>query len=153
MLYQINSTELETSFLIGNPKALFSVTDPGVVHDHYALGFYAIGSGETLANASLMGGFDADAPLAEIIYRLMEAKFRGEAASGVGRRTFVTLLDERGSDCQGLNDVNVEHLRKIWEEKGRPPVPEEFLKELGHPNVKLFPLIAQPETSEKPPPA
>jgi hypothetical protein len=145
MLYQINSTELETSFLIGNPTALLSVADPGVVHDNYALGFHAIGSGETLANASLMGAFDAEAPLAEVIYRLLEAKFRGESASGVGRKTFVTLVDESGWDRQGLNDVNVESLRKIWYEKGKPPIPEEFLKALGHPNVKLFPLRWPPD--------
>lgn len=144
MLYQINSMELETSFLIGNPKALLSVTDPGVVHDNYTLGFHAIGTGETLAKASLMGAFDADAPLAEIIYRLLEAKFRGEAASGVGRRTMVTLLDENGSVCEGLRDINVEHLRKIWEEKGRPQVPQEFLEAIGHPNVSLFPLKLPP---------
>jgi hypothetical protein len=132
MLDQINDTKLGTTFLMGTAMSLFSVEDPGVIQNHNALAFHAIGTGATLANASLMGIYDPDDSLREILYRLLEAKFRGEAASGVGRRTLVTISDENGKSVQGVSPEDCEKVRDVWLRKGQPQIPKEFFElELG----------------------
>lgn len=127
MLYQIGNAKLETDLLIGNASRIFSVSDPGKIEYHDPLGFHAIGSGATLAEASLMGVIDSVHPVNHIIYRLLEAKFRGEAASGVGRKTFLTVMDATGACKQMISD-ECDHIRAIWEVKGKPPVPDSAKK-------------------------
>lgn len=133
MLYQINEMGLGTEFLVGNPESLMSIRDPGVVRFHNHLGFHAIGSGATIAIASLMENFDMNGSIADISYRLLEAKFRGESALGVGPKTMFTLIDLNGTVFEGLNADSCEKIRKIWQEKGRPPTPQEYLDFVRHP--------------------
>lgn len=88
------------------------------------IGFHAIGAGDTLAHASLMSNFDMEASLEDVIYRLAEAKFRGETALGVGRKTVFTI-HKKARPSYFISSEDVEPIRKLWMAKGRPPVPPE----------------------------
>jgi hypothetical protein len=123
MLYQIGHVRLDTDLLIGNASRIFSVSDPGKIDYHDPIGFHAIGTGATLAQASLMGAIDSLHPVNHLVYRLLEAKFRVEAASGVGRRTFLTVMDATGN-CRQMTSEECDAIRAIWEMKGKPPVPD-----------------------------
>lgn len=141
MLYQINSAKLETDLLIGNASRIFSVSDPGTIEYHDQLGFHAIGSGAVLAEASLMGTVDSLHPVNDIMYRLLEAKFRGESALGVGRKTFLTVMDATGKNPRFMPSEKCDEIRKIWESKGKPPVPPETGKIIEE---SLLPLKGSP---------
>ena len=106
---------------------IFQVESPGVVIDHDLLGYAAIGSGETMAEASLCrkhltGDFEST------IYRLLEAKFCAETAPGVGRSTTVVTMNAKGetgwitSRAHG-SPGEIEQIRSIWEETLRDPDP------------------------------
>jgi hypothetical protein len=130
MLYQVGNVRLDTDLLIGNASRIFSVSDPGKIEYHDPLGFHAIGTGATLAQASLMGAIDSLHPVNHIVYRLLEAKFRGESAAGVGTRTFLTVMDAAGN-CRQMTSDECDHIRAIWEIKGKPPVPDSAKKLIG----------------------
>ena len=52
--------------------------------------------------------------LEETIYRVLEAKFSAETASGVGKNTLLVTIDKNGNI--GTMDMNeIETIRKIWE--------------------------------------
>jgi hypothetical protein len=102
ILYQIQHFGLQTEFLVagfdGNAPVLLSISDPGTAYIRDALSFHAIGCGAPLAEAYLMTlPFDPFDPLDEIVYRVCVAKFRSEAAPGVGRRTTLATLDKDGT--------------------------------------------------------
>jgi hypothetical protein len=127
LVYQINAMRLETSFLIagyepsGLPR-LFSITDPGVSENHTSIGFHAVGSGWVNALGSLYRTYDGDLPRDDLIYRVCEAKFLGEKAPGVGKRSFVDVIAPDGTH-QGLFPEFVEPLKAIWKKEGSPPIP------------------------------
>ncbi|MGD0650127.1 MAG: hypothetical protein ABSA97_03140 [Verrucomicrobiia bacterium] len=89
---------------------------------HSSLGFHAIGTGETLARASLMGNLELTAPLTDVIYRLTEAKFMGESALGVGKKTVILTLGQDG-EWDAVLPKDAEKIRELWDKTGRPPIP------------------------------
>jgi ATP-dependent protease HslVU (ClpYQ) peptidase subunit len=141
MLYQIADTGLETEFLVGNSERLFSITDPGVVQYHDSLGFHAIGTGALLARASLMGTLDVsgDEP-EEIIYKLLEAKFRGESAAGVGKKTVLMVLNHPSGQVEIIFNDECQKIRGVWEAKGRPTIPPEAIQSIKD-SIKPLPQI------------
>lgn len=124
ILNQIKDAKLETDFLVagfgadGVPR-IFTVGDPGTEYVHDAMAYHAIGCGAFLADAALMASFDPLAPLPDIIYRVLEAKFLSEAAPGVGKSTFVNTLDQQGK-IQCIFSTETEKMRKLWESNKRP---------------------------------
>lgn len=124
LYYEVLNTSLETDFLVGNSSRLFSIEHPCTVTYHDPLGFSAIGAGATLAEASLTGILDPNESVENIIYRLLEAKFRGESARGVGRKTFVVTMDDNGK-VESLPMSTCEEIRQLWEEKGKAKIPSE----------------------------
>lgn len=124
---RINTTKLETDFIVagfdpeGSPQ-LFSLTDPGISEDRLGLGFHAIGTGWMRALGSLYGTYSTDLSTIDLIYRVCEAKFLGEIALGVGKRTFVDVIAPDGTH-RGLNPDRVEFIRRIWQKRGIPAVP------------------------------
>jgi 20S proteasome alpha/beta subunit len=104
---------------------IFSVTSPGVAHDHSTDGFWAIGSGWEPALASLTANRGHWSPsLDSLVYMLCEAKFCAESAFGVGRATTVRVFGPNGKSVT-LNDASVNRLRAIWEEKMKNVVPDD----------------------------
>ena len=131
ILEKVKETMLETIFLIcgfdaGGPHIL-SVSDPGTASIHDQAGFCSIGCGFPQANAALAAGeFSPLMPINEIIYRILDAKFRSEIVMGVGRRTIVSILCEDGTQQQ-ISADNVEASRKLWRERQKPPPESEEL--------------------------
>jgi hypothetical protein len=129
ILYQMRGIRLDTSFLLagyepsGLPR-LFSIVDPGISENVSALGFHAIGSGYVRALGSLYTTYNSDFTIEDLIYRICEAKFLGESASGVGERTFVDIVAPDGTH-KGLSPELVEPIREIWKARGIPPVPSD----------------------------
>ncbi len=75
---------------------IFQVANPGFFTDHNLLGYAVIATGTYMATASLRRKkmpYDR----ASIVYRLLEAEFSAETASGVGQSTtlFTTTCDEK----------------------------------------------------------
>jgi hypothetical protein len=137
-LYELNAIRLDTSFIIAGfdddaphfTPHLFSINDPGVTKDHLSLGFHAIGSGYHRCAAALMGSYDSELSTVDIIYRLCEAKFLGESAMGVGKKTFVDVFATDGIH-QGLVPKLVEPIRAIWQNEGLRPVPVKAQNEIS----------------------
>jgi hypothetical protein len=124
---QMRKFHLGTDFLVGgfdeNGRTyLFSVNHPGVITSHEQLGFHAVGTGDLLANASLFFNFIYANSLAEVVYRLAEAKFRGEAAPGVGKATTICIL---GGDkgVQILPSSHIAEFERLWKEHGQSLFP------------------------------
>jgi len=136
MAQQIEDVTLgNTAFLVAGfsgsvEVSLFSIARTAYQKDavdHDRLGFHAIGSGSTLALAALHATWHPDLTDVEMIYRLCEAKFRSEKASGVGRYTIVQILAPDGT-CASAAVERIEELRRIWRTDGSPPPPEKARK-------------------------
>jgi Proteasome subunit len=106
---------------------LYEVANPGKVISHNLRGFAAIGSGAWMALAALnrrplSQGITGN-NVAETVYRLLDAKFSSETASGVGHATHVFIMG-RGGKVGHLSDDEIRELRAIWDEQMRTPEPE-----------------------------
>ena len=78
----------------GSPH-IFDVLNPGIVTNHDLLGYSVIGSGSYMATASLRRRkipYDRKS----VAYRLLEAKFSAETASGVGESTTLFTMSPEG---------------------------------------------------------
>jgi hypothetical protein len=128
LVYQIQEQSLDLEFLVagfdGGNAHIFTVTSPGTIADYTAVGFWAIGVGQTNALGSLFNSqsmFVAD--METTIYRLCEAKFNGENAAGVGKKTVLTILASDGNRRSLLREVD--DLRAPWEATRALKVPED----------------------------
>lgn len=128
ILYRINGVSLDTDLIVAgfdnSGLHIFSVRDPGTTRLHDAECFHAIGCGASLADAALMSTFNPLLSLTDIIYLLMDAKFRSESTPGVGKDTHVGVLSEDGS-MQTIHRHQIEEVRAIWKAKNEPLVPPE----------------------------
>jgi hypothetical protein len=135
-LYQkLNEYDLGAEFIVYGYSggfripSLFEVSGKGQIIDRMALRYAVIGSGYWMATASLRRKplpIDFDS----MLYRLLEAKFSAETASGVGRRTTVTI---KGRDLHDLlmSFRDVDKMRNIWESTLQQPAPEGALEIAG----------------------
>lgn len=110
---------------------LYEVANPGIITSHNVREFAAIGSGAWMALAALnrkpiTPSVIVTSNIAEIVYRLLDAKFSSETASGVGRKTHVVIMG-RGGKTGYLREEEIEKLRSIWEQHTRAPEPENAL--------------------------
>src|SRR3981189_2772488 len=67
---------------------------------------------------------EGDVALLEAVYYVLEAKFFGERAGGVGKRTFLSI-HERDKKPFHLPQPVIEEIRTLWETKGAPRMPPE----------------------------
>ena len=112
---------------------IFEVDSPGFITDHHQLNYAAVGSGSMMALAALRRRSLEHLSLPQILYRLLEAKFSAETATGVGKTTTVMLHNNYG-DMSLLDHRHIEPIREIWKETLRTPDPEpalEFIRELS----------------------
>jgi hypothetical protein len=91
---------------------IFDISNPGVVTNHDLLGYAAIGSGETMAMASLRRK-QLPYDLNKVVYRLLEAKFSAETASGVGESTTLFTMRSDGKD-KSIGYGSIGEIKKIW---------------------------------------
>jgi hypothetical protein len=100
---------------------IFEVANPGIVTSHDLLGYAVIGSGYFMASASLRRK-PLKPDLEAVIYRLLEAKFSAETASGVGKASSVITIGpdakhgssnaRSGANCSSGPEVNEKKLCK-----------------------------------------
>ena len=115
---ELGRFDLGTSFLLfGHDHQkhgkLFQIESPGRVFDQNAIKFSVIGSGHDMAMASLRWPPPLNFLLEDTIYRLLEAKFSAETATGVGKRTTVVLRNNDGRVAL-LPHAEIEEIRRIW---------------------------------------
>jgi len=94
------------------PK-IYEIHDPGRVEDRNMLQRAVIGSGHDMAMASLLWPPPMSPLLDDTVYRLLEAKFFSETASGVGKMTTVFLRNRDGHVTM-LSREEIEQIRTIW---------------------------------------
>jgi hypothetical protein len=127
---QIEAVDLGTDFIItgfsDDELSLFWVHQKGV-EDRTRIGRHAIGSGCHHAMFALDAAWDPRLSEVDLAYRVLEAKFRGERARGVGRYTVALALAPDGT-CGGMMVEPINDLRTIWLDKGQAPVPDDARK-------------------------
>jgi hypothetical protein len=106
---------------------LFEVRSPGTPFALDHLPYFAIGSGANIAMASLNLRPVGHLNPAQLVYRVLEAKFAAEASSSVGRSTSV-LIANRGEPTAFLTWSTIERIRRMWEESRIIPPPDEINK-------------------------
>jgi 20S proteasome alpha/beta subunit len=104
---------------------IFEVSNPGKLTNHDLLGYAVIGSGSYMATAALRRK-KLPPDLEMMIYRLLEAKFSAETASGVGRSTSLLTMNADGVDG-AMGSGAVDKVRGIWETTLKEPEPKDAL--------------------------
>jgi|HubBroStandDraft_6_1064221.scaffolds.fasta_scaffold196339_2 20S proteasome alpha/beta subunit len=116
---KIDEFDLGIDFIVygfssGGRSQIFEVTNPGFSTDRNALRYWAVGSGQLMALASLTSREFQQASIPEVTYRLCEAKFCAETASGVGKDTLVVVTNRHGQEAVISFDEDIDRLRSIW---------------------------------------
>jgi 20S proteasome alpha/beta subunit len=124
---QLDGFDLRVQFIVcGYDKQrrarIFEIDNPGRAIDHNLLCYAVAGSGYHMATASLRRK-PMKFYLDSTIYRLLEAKFSAETASGVGRSTTVILKSR--DQISRLLQSSIEQLREIWKTTVDAPDPPE----------------------------
>lgn len=104
---------------------MFKVDSPGNVVNLDHLGSYAIGSGTNMAIASLNLRPLDNLSAGGLAYRLCEAKFSAETASGVGRTTTGFFMNMNGYSTP-ITLGTIEKFRSYWEKWRIEPPPKEI---------------------------
>jgi hypothetical protein len=105
---------------------IFEVGDPGQIAEHDLLGYAAIGSGADMARGILTPRSVKRLPWREMMYRLCQAKFASETATGVGRVTSVLFFSRNGIHLI-LPNSHVEKLRSVWDKERSMPIVSDVL--------------------------
>lgn len=125
---RIDHTSLDCSLLVGgfdhkDYARLFSVEEPGVVHDFNSVGYWAIGSGATNALGRLsIRRQSARTMLAETIYNVCEAKVAAENALGVGTTTTLLVVSADGI-ARVLSEEVMSELRGLCQRSIKADLP------------------------------
>jgi hypothetical protein len=104
---------------------MFEIKNPGAsfLLDHAP--YFVVGSGSAIAMASLNMKPISHLNPAQLIYRVLEAKFAAESSSAVGTSTLV-LIANRGEPMTFLSFGTIERIRKLWEASRMAPPPDEI---------------------------
>ena len=105
--------------------SIFQISNPGIYTSHELLGCAAIGSGIYMATAALRRR-PPKGDLEKTIYRVLEAKFSSETATGVGRTTTLLVTDSEGK-LYFFSDPFIEEIRSAWLNEVQRPDPKEAM--------------------------
>ena len=107
----------------GGPH-IFTVDNPGKCEYYDKIGFWAIGSGQHQAVASLfLTEYDRFKPLEECVARVLAAKLAAESASGVGKKTWLMVHRKTALSKTIFASMPLQAaFRKKWEVLPRFPV-------------------------------
>jgi len=98
---------------------IYGVTDPGVSECYDRLGFHAIGSGETHALLTIIGGEHApERAINDTVFLVYEAKRKAELAQGVGNATELGIISEDG--LYVVTEAQKQELRQVYDQKMSP---------------------------------
>jgi hypothetical protein len=95
---------------------LYLISDPGTSTCFDAIGYHAIGSGESQAIATISGhGFVNTFDPRTALYIAYEAKRKAERAPGVGRETDIRVINSAG--VEEVSKETMGKLEKIYQDK------------------------------------
>jgi len=137
--FRIGCDFLVAGFDANKEAHIFTAEDPGICKSYGSLGFWAIGSGQQQALASIFFSFkdvNTNPVFESILYDLCAAKFMAESAEGVGEATNI-LVHRFGERPKFMPDAGVKAMRDAWEKHGRPRTPEGIAE-----IVKKNPLVS-----------
>ena len=106
----LSSNDLGVQMLIAGANdevhSIYTILNPGTIHNHGGIGHGAIGSGAPHALSSLIeDSYSLSMTKEEVIELVKKAKSRSEVAPGVGRQTtIVTIPTEDNNDAQPGQD-------------------------------------------------
>ncbi len=104
----------------GISASIILVSNPGVIADRANPGFWAIGSGATMALSSLaMKGQCISEDVPKTIFNACEAKFQSERSVGVGKDTWVAVESPYYRYPDAFSDELVAQIRTQWENENR----------------------------------
>jgi hypothetical protein len=133
---------------------VFEVTNPGKTIDHDLLQCGVIGSGYWMATASLRRR-PLSWELNPTIYRLLEAKFSAETATGVGKATTLFVFG-KDNEHKILPGYAIDQIRETWKKTLEPDAPKSSLDvikaeiDLTKPNSEASSLsLAAPSDAEQ----
>ena len=107
----------------GEPR-IFTVHNPGRSYSEATLGYAVIGSGSSLATASIRSR-PAHRSLDEVIYRTLEAKFLSETASHVGSSTTVVIIRPDIKKTRTyMSQSHINAIKNEWEKAQKRPMPK-----------------------------
>jgi len=133
---QYESVKLDCEFMVcgfdsGHEAHIFTVSDPGTSKDRSTIGYWAIGSGEYMALASLMAR-EQHIPTRSIektAYYVCEAKFMAELAGGVGKTT-VLLAQKSPPNGQDAGSLLIAQYlapgKEAWQKEVRGKEPTDI---------------------------
>jgi ATP-dependent protease HslVU (ClpYQ) peptidase subunit len=130
LIYEIEQVSLDLIFLVfgfeGETQHIFTVQGSGAAQYYDAAGFWAIGSGQTSALATL---FATTIPMPYLslpiaLYMTSKAKFNAETALGVGKDTTGLILESSGERCV-IHSDEMRNLKALWEQQKQPDFPDE----------------------------
>jgi hypothetical protein len=132
VLFDVKNQKMDVSFLVAgfdentNPHILV-VQSNGTISDYSELGFWAIGSGQTMALGFLFNLKRRPRFLSEIdtMYRICEAKFNAENAEGVGEETIAGILQKDG-EMANFQLAEIRELRGLWKNSIAADPPEDI---------------------------
>jgi len=123
---KIGQVDLQCEFLVHgfdatNTGRIFTVESPGRIGGDFSrVGWWVIGSGGPIAKTALVfNGYRREDDSTLAVYRVCEAKFRAEAAGGVGRNTVLALLDIARRNYVFLSGAQIDEIRRLVEEGSR----------------------------------
>lgn len=134
--------DLEVGLLIcgfdENSASIMTIVNPGVGADHFKLGFWCIGSGSTLAQASLFSrDYSWRWSAKKAAYCLYEAKKVAERATGVGDKATDVFLIRKGKEVFGLPKEQKDVLEKIYQDLKPQDLSPEHLRDLNEAFAKV----------------
>jgi hypothetical protein len=143
---KLNSFDVDVDFLmfglVGRLPYLFEVQHPGRVVDGNVNGYAVVGSGYSMAMYSLRRKhLSRDLPT--VVYRLLEAKFSSETASGVGRSTRLVIVNRQGEQTE-MDEEEIELIRRAWEETLKQPDPPAAVEIIEKSSAVKFAMGGEP---------
>jgi hypothetical protein len=106
---------------------IFTVKNPGVPENRSQVGFWAVGTGEYMALANLMGR-EVHIPtekIERVIYYICEAKFAAERATGVGKSTILVGRKSRPEQMFTLmSGKDFLPIKEAWEKDVKNKIPD-----------------------------
>ena len=128
----ISNFELDVTFLVSGfdtegVSHIFTVCNPGKCEYYEKIGFWAIGSGQHQAIASMFANhYNRHASLEDCIAHVLAAKLAAESASGVGKETWLMVTSGKMRALSvHISRETIEAFRASWDRL--PKIPAEIL--------------------------
>jgi hypothetical protein len=130
---------LACGFDAGRRPHLFVVDEPGTDSVYDKPGFCAIGSGSYAATGMLYYLEQRiDRTVHETIFNVCAAKFMAEKVPGVGQQTHLHI-QKQGCNAFVLKSWVIPTIKKEWQERGQPRMPDGLLEQLQRAHVAFLP--------------